>query len=121
MEEFVTYEIAVKLKEKGFTKPCRFYYSGSSVFPNQRFQLLSRNTTEDNSLDAPTISQVFKWLREEKKIHISILTFMFKEGWCYEITSIEKYPKFITTQRSSSNTYEEAELLGIEYVLDNLI
>lgn len=46
---------------------------------------------------------------------------MFQEGWCYEITQIGKNPKLITTRRNSCNTYEEAALAGIEYVVDNLI
>lgn len=121
MEEFVTYEIAVKLKEKGFTKPCRFYYSGSSVFPNQRFQLLSRNTTDDNSLDAPTISQVLKWLREEKCLHIEI-QYIFSEEtiWEFEVVRIGSYERWWNGSESL-DSYEQAAIAGVEYVLNNLI
>lgn len=70
---------------------------------------------------APTIAQVLGWLREEKKIHISIMLFMFKEGWCYEIVKIGQGSTLITTQRNSSDTYEDAAIAGIEYVIDKLI
>ena len=31
MEDFVTYELAVKLKEKGFRRPCILYYNSDKV------------------------------------------------------------------------------------------
>lgn len=135
MEDFVSFELAKKLKEKGFNRNEPFaMYNELGVFHklyssadftasyNARFRdYYDYDDFDEHDFVAPTISQVLKWLREEKKIHISIITFMFKEGWCYEIIQIGENPKLITTQRNSSNTYEEAALLGIEYVIDNLI
>lgn len=132
MEDFATYEIAVKLKEKGFRGECIAYYTpdidffynttlDSEVITGFKSFNSNPNSICWKRIDAPTISQVLKWLREEKKIHLSIMLFMFKEGWCFEIVQIGKNPKLITTQRNSCNTYEEAALAGIQYVIDNLI
>lgn len=75
-EDFVTYELAVKLKEKGFDEPCYGYYhrdGGDNSFEvcgnGDRDFLNSKNQYR---VAAPTISQVLKWLREEKKIYIVI-------------------------------------------------
>lgn len=99
--EFVSFEIAKKLKEKGFREKCLAYYDVEDnvgllhntqytceVLPCQYTDLLqSHNTGEaetqpdnsENCADAPIISQVLMWLRKEKKIFITI-----NIGYCYE-------------------------------------
>lgn len=75
-EDFVTYELAVKLKEKGFNEPCYGYYHCNGG--NDSFELCGngdrdfQNSKNQYRIAAPTISQVLKWLREEKKIYIVI-------------------------------------------------
>ena len=83
-EQFVTYEIALKLKELGFGEECLCTY----VIPSRRFQ---RNPSNDmageeieepytwkNSLihkdlmTAPLWQQVIDWFREERDIYIYI-------------------------------------------------
>ena len=136
MEDFVTYEIAVKLKEKGFKDKCFGYYTpeGYEFLPVQtpfyggdyEDCMFSHNDMRQgldgsDCVDAPTISQVLKWLRENKKLHVSIMTFMFRAGWCYEVVRLGENPKLVAAHRNSYNTYEKAALAGIEYVLNNLI
>ena len=102
-EDFVTYEIAKKLKEKGFDKFCEngyFLKSGIEYsVPNDDRVLVSSigerifNTEccwfeEEieygrDIIYAPTIYQVLKWLREEKNIFIAI-----NIGYCYESDEI---------------------------------
>lgn len=147
MEYFVTFEIAKKLKDKGFQKKCLAYYDvednvgllyntqyTNEVLPCQYTDLLQcHNTGEaetlpDNScfcVDAPTISQVLKWLREDKNIHIIVE--ISDSGWYYTLypnvrweDSKLKSDKYIMSFKNK-NSYEEAALAGIEYVLDNLI
>ena len=79
--EFVTIEIAKKLKEKGFTEKCLAYYvEGDSIILNESMPesegevfnmenlLFSCNRECSESMfDAPTIAQVLKWLREKKR------------------------------------------------------
>jgi hypothetical protein len=75
-EDFVTYELAVKLKEKGFDEPCYGYYHCNGG--NDSFELCGNgdrdflNSKNQYRVAAPTISQALKWLREEKKIYIVI-------------------------------------------------
>lgn len=125
MEDFVTYDLAVKLKEKGFNYPCYGYYhlnGGDDSFElcgNDSFDFL--NSLNTFRVAAPIISQVLKWLRDEKKLHVSIMTFMFKAGWFYEFVRLGDSSTLVTAHSNGYNTYEKAALAGIEYVIDNLI
>jgi hypothetical protein len=157
--EFVSFEIAKKLKEKGFREKCLAYYDVEDnvellhntqytyeVLPCQYTDLLqSHNTGEaetqsddsENCVDAPTIFQVFKWLRKEKKIFITI-----NIGYCYEsyegpfptnplsgpILKGYYYGVWdlgnLNDKNGRSEYFESPELAalaGIEFVLENLI
>ena len=136
--EYVTFEIAKKLKEKGFNEPCYAFYTeqGSLQWnnidtyyrPNQEISLEDLTQTYNNgnsicSPDAPTISQVLKWLREEKKLIVE--PSLFKAGYeaFVQSTIFEDDKDYTDAWRIKGfyTTYEQAALAGIEYVLDNLI
>ena len=139
MEDFVPFEIAKKLKEKGFKYKCLAYYDvldNVGILFNTQYTddiltcqytdlLLSHNEKEvsypDDSeccVDAPTISQVLKWLREEKNYHITIDCY-FTGDFGYIIYLISPYE--CEEANAKYNSYEEATLAAIEYILDNLI
>lgn len=127
-EDFVTYELAVKLEEKGFNEPCYGYYHCNGG--NDSFELCGNgdrdflNSKNAFRVAAPTISQVLKWLREQKKIHIMIDIWKvdFNDTtykWGYDIVNLTTHVDGCDTQ--CANGYEQAALAGIEYVLDSLI
>lgn len=69
--EFVTYNIAKKLKELGFNKPCFAKYNHyEGLFINQD-EILTDNKYTDDSCNAPLWQQCINWLRDVKKIHVS--------------------------------------------------
>lgn len=107
MEDFVTVEIAKKLKEKGF--PIKTRAEGKW------------GLTELKDVEIlPTISQVLKWLREEKKLHIAID--VWGRTWGYDIIElIGGCSLHWTAYREDIKSYEDAALDGIKYILDNLI
>ena len=87
MEDFVSFKLAQKLKEKGFREKCFGYYGWcEDVFyynviqnpvPSRQltfkdFEECQNTYRENYKYDAPTISQVLKWLREEKGIYVQI-------------------------------------------------
>ena len=137
--EFVTFEIAKKLKEKGFDCELPFamyneigqfcllttsapYHVCESGYKYREYY--DYNDFDKYDFIAPTISQVLKWLREEKKIHIviditnygfisSIISFKWDKSYCEN--EIDHY------DHEGYSTYEEATIAGIKYVLDNLI
>ena len=133
-EDFVCFEIAKKLKDKGFNKPCVAYYipDCSKLYFNAAI-LLKKSTVEDclfsnnttpigyvcsTFIDAPIIPQVLKWLREEKKIYVTVN--VEREDWFeYKIVQLIKNTR--CTGNHVYETYDDAILAGIEYVIDNLI
>lgn len=138
--EFVTFEITKKLKEKQFNKLCESFYALEDFteecvdscgdyyevdFEKGKLYLkypLHYNKHKKKILSAPTISQVLKWLREEKKIiclpHIDSIT----EKWFFYVVKLPQasdFPEYMSL--IIYNTYEEAALAGIEYILDEII
>lgn len=131
--EFVTFEIAKKLKEKGFKEECLCYYIDKDLFyniesPIANNQLWFSHNKFDNiwhrdNYDAPTISQVLKWLKKEKNLFVS--PSLYKKGYesYIQSTIFEDGKDYTDIWRVKGfyPTYEQAALAGIEYVLDNLI
>lgn len=125
-EDFVTYELADKLKEKGFNEPCYGYYhrdGGDDSFEvcgNGTCDFL--NSKNIHRIAAPTISQVLKWLRKEKKIFLEIVIVCNGVDAEY-MCDIYKINPAIECLDSTGyfKTYELTALAGIEYVLDKLI
>lgn len=132
--DFVNFSIAKKLKEKGFKEECLCHYVGEDLYyniesPIANQQLWFSHNKFDNiwhrdNYDAPTISQVLKWLREAG-IHINIE--IFNSGWFCSIRRFSKEenglyytinPYLFT---GNYNDYENAEIACIEYALDKLI
>lgn len=138
MEDFVNFEIAKKLKEKGFPQsPDYFNYSSYYEWDGLRkIHSLSNasvwfdpNISRDNIYFAPTISQVLKWLREEKKIVISIFPHpcgwqadIYKDVHEYYDSEAECYLIHYYKEKTEiSHSYNWLEIYCIQYVLDNLI
>lgn len=124
MEDFVTFELAKKLKEKGYPQHITDdayivdNYGEEECDIGDRLPIpLVPDYMDD--VAAPTISQVLKWLREEKKMHIKIA--VWTEGWYNEVCEFGKGIPVFQGQSEDHDTYEEAALAGIEYVIDNLI
>ena len=116
-EDFVGYDLAVKLKEKGFDEYCEYGHILEG---------------DKGVLYTPTISQVLKWLREEK--NLSVEPYSCACGWrvtiCKTGNVLEGYVSGGTCVKDevkghnyggAFDWYEQAALAGVEYVIDNLI
>lgn len=71
-KQFVTYEIALALKELGFNAPCMaLYYIEDKCFHKTNYTCT--NVLQNNiCLDAPLWQQVIDWFREEHDIWIEV-------------------------------------------------
>ena len=118
-EDFVPFELAMKLKEKGFRGEVNAYYGKwENLFDVH--PALDMNDC-DYRASAPTISQVLKWLREEKKIHVAEGYSAFSK-WRYIVMFLdERATTEPTVSSKGKESYEQAAIAGIEYCLDNLI
>lgn len=124
--ELVTFEIAKKLNEKGFAKNTMESYNDQG----ELMVILPDVWESVNTIPAPTIAEVLKWLRENKKINIPISLSMC--GYRYDIQNNTRKTNeyadiylwdnvYLNGEARFYKSYEEAALAGIEYVLDNLI
>ena len=116
-EDFVSFEIAKKLKEKGFNWFCSHYYRTKSKDLFMVFPCEDWSDTEER-INAPTISQVLKWLREKKTISVEPCATPYN-CWYYMIKC--KGEIKVTYTGNKYKTYEAAAIAGIEYARDNLI
>ena len=70
-KEFVTYEIALKLKELGFNEECLGYYHVNEGYTKGYAFCYSENSSNsDYSILAPLWQQVIDWFREKYKLLI---------------------------------------------------
>jgi hypothetical protein len=144
---FVSKNLALKLKEKGFDKPCFGWYyietptgmtDGELILDTSKTRgvaykdlLCSHNANfieyVDNYVDAPTIDQVLEWLREEKYINFGIFPYTYTAGVYYNLNLIWKINPDIKFEVEDYivnipyKTYDDACIAGIEYVIENLI
>ena len=122
-EDFVSFELANKLKEKGFRQKVNAYYGKwENLFDVH--PALDMNDC-DYRASAPTISQVLKWLREEKKINVN-MRLLVENGWYFSIQDYMGVQRYSILQDAKDtddlySSYEEAAIAGITYCLDNLI
>lgn len=84
-EDYVSYDLAVKLKEVGFEWTCNAYYAVepdgradiwvSTLSPVRIFDLKGRDVL------APTLAVAQKWLREVKEINVLVWDCACGYGW----------------------------------------
>lgn len=127
-EDYVSFETAKLLKEKGFDEGCSFVVNAISkgVMPVSWPTTNSDIEDEKASLIAlPTLQMAMKWLREVHNVHIVIHPYTDKEGhnWSfifdkYAYGCWQELGIYIT---DSWNTYEQACNVAIKYGLENII
>ena len=125
-EDYVSFEMAKLLKEKGFDEFTQKWY----LKYKGEYSLASWGSAEhtDDSIDVPTLQMAMKWLRERHNIHPNIVVEVFGPYALYKIDRIfdgneEKWVDFKNDENISDlyNTYEEACEAVIKYCLENLI
>ena len=118
-EDYVSFEVAKLLKEKGFDWECRT----RKYYPEPEYDAES-----PNGVYAPTHQMALKWLREVHKI---IITIDFDEyelesqgtkvGYGYNL-QLESNPReFAKISEMVYDSYEETVEAAIKYCLENLI
>jgi hypothetical protein len=130
MEMFVPFKIAKKLKEKGFTFDYNLYGYKPIYSDIDTIVLIWNNGAYEKdyfgkNIPCPTIEQVLKWLRELLEIDI-LPTIVI--SCSNNLNRIREYSCKIYSPKLNKpieteyfDSCEEAILIGIEYVLDNLI
>ena len=138
-EDYVSFEIAKLLKEKGFDEYCKSAYHVGSVcsvaslgyHDNEGYgEIIDEKQNSDfgkydNAISAPTLQMAMKWLRNIHDIVCSV-------GLFTDLPEMPPYWSFNILNQSTANvmyeafdvkceTYEEAAEAAIKYCLENLI
>lgn len=143
--KFIDKQLSIKLKEKGFDKPCFGYYyietptgltDGELVLSRYYgrggtfMDTLKRHDlpyTTSNIIDAPTIDQILEWLREEKEIMLwmkTYHTYATKNHICWDwnisiVNENHELSKHCSDEGFSK--YEDAAIAGINFIVEHLI
>ena len=131
-EDYVSFETAKLLKEKGFngdTASCYIledsthHIMSDKVVQNEYYE--SQDSNEHGHLiQAPTLQMVMKWLREVHGLFISIGNDDLDYNWqIFDIKNRTKDldPTCLTDSYGGYRKYELACTLAIKYCLENLI
>ena len=133
-EDYVSFETAKLLKEKGFDSPCFMaYYETNNGHKigydvgrnNYQWDIVNKENGLSNCC-APTLQMAMKWLRKEHNIGIFPSTYCLLKngevthpyGTC--ITNLVTY-EIIVDDCLPEETYEEAIENALIYCLKNLI
>ena len=124
--KFVNKQLALKLKEKGFDRPCfNAYNAHGCQYLNGWCEYLDERDTDfiylsdlhDKDCLCPTIEQVLEWSRE-KDIMVFPIYSKNTSRWYCEIVNADSLESY---KLPLSDSYEDACIAGIEYVINNLI
>jgi len=121
-EDYISYEIAKLLTEKGFIIP---YDSFRGVYINGIFKRLNPGTgygynSDDEVIAVCSLQLAMKWLREVHKIHVAIYPYGDYSCDNYQF-DVYKDGNFVVSKDDGYITYEDACEAAIKYCIENLI
>jgi hypothetical protein len=117
--EFISYEMALKLKELGFNEPCLTYYYNISGKLRTNISVDINNgwayegTKKLGITLAPTLSQVFRFFREKYMLEGAIYRLNFK--WASQVFNIET--STYCFKHELFEKYEEAEMHSLQKMI----
>lgn len=121
-EDYVSFEIAKLLKEKGFDIRCNTYYISDN-------EIAALSITRDFNnhgiyLSAPTHQMAMKWLREVHGLFISIGNDDLGYNWQImnvDIRSDNGDPTYLTDSYAGYKSYEDTVEAALKYSLSEKI
>ena len=122
-EDYVSFEIAKLLKEKGFDCLCHSYFRKDN--PNNLVKETCGTNWNDTPFftSRPTLQMAMKWFREVHNIFIEISVSIDLNGnYHYHYSVLDKECKYVRKGHTDFDwDYEEAAEAAIKYCLENLI
>lgn len=120
-EDYVSFEVAKLLKEKGFDAPCRSYYTdyGDYIdfsYCNDEITDLQIGVWETLR---PTHQMAMKWLREKHHLWCEISP--EENNWFVEIYSLKAGEYIMDKPLHNIPIYEDAVEAALKYSLENLL
>ena len=122
-EDYVSFETAKLLKEKGFDVYVSSFYNNEGGFNRKEADW---NWNNGPYYSAPTLQMAMKWLREVHNYDISICLDSYVEPYDNEYYIVirrrkVRFEEVSPCEQVYFKTYEEACESAIKYCLENLI
>ena len=105
-KEFVTYELALRMKQLGFDEPCLAFFNGIHL-SFSRFDTLGKLLDIGKCLEAPIYSQAFRWFREKYGLYSWI---QLHNGYINDSFYSELPITFSIMDRKTGNKYYERDI-----------
>ena len=126
-EDYVSFEVAKLLKEKGFDENCPYiFHKDTNGLMPCNWHIRNSEIDNDWGIALPTLQMAMKWLREVHNLFVFPFPRMNTNKFWAEIYQLSDnqewenlYCESIDLQEYS--TYEEACEAAIKYCLENLI
>ena len=120
-EDYVSFETAKLLKEKGFDEATTGFYPivGKAKESFHKGALYRWNYFSDRGIAAPTLQMAMKWLREVHNIDITVDPHDVGNNWIYQFHLCQN--KAYLFSRDIDTSYENCAEAAIKYCLENLI
>lgn len=122
-KDYCDYDTCVALKKLGYNEKTLAYYTSEGFFHWVRAYIYdvaipdlansSNKKLYKHIIDAMSLYEAQKWLRDEKQLFVEITIGAFDQEYLWEIYSTEN-SSFRDGGDCSYNTYEEALLEGIK-------
>jgi hypothetical protein len=121
-EDYVSYEVAKMLKEKGFNEPIRCWYDSAKDFHERGVEMRNSDCISPTIM-CPTHQMAMKWLREVHNIYIDISpTYSEVEKTIHFIWQVfDSNYNDISDCEIFYGKYEQACEAALKYSLENLI
>ena len=126
-KEFVSYELALKLKELGFGEKClafsyiksEFSYTANKVYLIDYLDEASivRNTNKDYYYARPLWQQAFDWFREKYKLHGWVVPYFTLVGINYSYLIMDENMRNLEDE-VDVGTYQEARKACLEKLIE---
>ena len=125
-EDYVSFETAKLLKEKGFDEKCTHFFKNENYLVDMEYSNYHHVQNHEliDEYTAPTLQMAMKWLREVHHLEIYLEHDAIQENnnWWYQIGKYTKGCIFILHESHSDYpTYEGACETAIKYCLENII
>ena len=131
--EFVPYELAVKLKALGFDESCCAFYEEERVVTKpemvddkDQYRVSGWRTCKNSEVPehyfaAPTFSQAFRWLLNRHNLY-GIIIPTETMNWTFKtmtvVEDVIEVPPYNHVDANDYSTYEEAELACLEKLIE---
>lgn len=120
-EDYVSFETAKLLKEKGFDVYVSSFYDNEGNFSRKEADW---NWNIGSRYSAPTLQMAMKWFREVYKLYIVVRPYVTEEGFfsLFDVKSVKEKEIIVNLRtKTGFTTYEESCEAAIKYCLKNLI